>query len=48
MMSHISKIIYLFQEGKIVTEKELNYIKTITEEKSISKAARKLFISNLP
>ena len=28
-----------------MTEKELNYIKTITEEKSISKAARKLFIS---
>ena len=28
-----------------MTEKELSYIKTITEEKSISKAAKKLFIS---
>ena len=28
-----------------MTEKELNYIKTITEEKSISRAAKRLFIS---
>lgn len=38
-------MLYILLEGIILTQRELIYIKTIAEEKSVSKAAKKLFVS---
>lgn len=41
----VSTIVFAYRKGALMTSKELLYVKTIVDEKSISKAARKLYMA---